>query len=274
MALSSCSLLDKPGGGSSNKLAPLAAIRLLIVLVLASFSVVGIAQTKPLNDTGITYCSATTAADSAQCLSPSPAGQDARNGRDAQALAGQLTKVGGSGGVNGFDYTKISNAGSTLPATAGLGADLNAWACTRDNVTGLIWEVKTISGLRHNEYRYRWVNTAFVADLLGSGETGTCQTAGRCTTEKFTADVNATALCGYTDWRMPTPKELEGIVNYAVGSPAIDPVYFPNSQAQPFWTSLPAANDSSYSWMVHFIYGAATYDFRENPLFARLVRGR
>ncbi|MGH9802607.1 MAG: hypothetical protein ACRD82_19755, partial [Blastocatellia bacterium] len=89
-----------------------------------------------LNDSGVT------AVDTG-----APNGQDSQIGRDAAAGASVLTKTGS--GSKGFDFTKIANDGSSLPANATLGSAPGAWACTLDNVTGLTWEVKTDdNGLR------------------------------------------------------------------------------------------------------------------------------
>ena len=55
-------------------------------------------------------------------------------GRDASAIASTKTGVGGAG----FDFTKIANNGDELLPNAALGKGLKDWACTRDNVTGLI----------------------------------------------------------------------------------------------------------------------------------------
>ena len=54
-------------------------------------------------------------------------------------------------------YTKISNSGAVLPDTATLGSGANDWACTKDNKTGLTWEVKTDDGgLRDKDWYYSW----------------------------------------------------------------------------------------------------------------------
>ena len=82
--------------------------------------------------------------------------QDGRFGRDAKAKAGTLTKTGG--GAAGFDYSKIANNGSDLGAGVGhaLGTNPADWTCTRDNVTGLTWEVKVndATHLRHMNWTY------------------------------------------------------------------------------------------------------------------------
>jgi hypothetical protein len=114
-----------------------------------------------LNDTGITFCGDATT-NTANCATVAADGgkfprQDARYGRDAQAAAGTLAKVGGGGA--GFDFTKIANNGTVLAASAALGSGATHWACTRDNVTGLIWTVKTTSGLRSQSHHYSWYNS-------------------------------------------------------------------------------------------------------------------
>ncbi len=43
-------------------------------------------------------------------------------------------------------YTKIANNGTDLPDSAVLGSGATDWACTRDDTSGLIWEVKTGDG--------------------------------------------------------------------------------------------------------------------------------
>jgi hypothetical protein len=83
--------------------------------------------------------------------------QSAAYGRDAAFMAGKLSKIGG--GSAGFDFTKIANDGFELPSNATLGSGPKDWACTRDNVTGLLWEVKTADGgLRDQDWTFTWYN--------------------------------------------------------------------------------------------------------------------
>ncbi len=73
-------------------------------------------------------------------------GQDAEYGRDA-------THNDNSDGHAGFSFTKLDANGNTLPTTA------LSWSCVKDNVTGLIWEVKTDdSGLQDMGNIYSWYN--------------------------------------------------------------------------------------------------------------------
>ena len=250
------------------------------------------AHAGPVNDTGIDFCrnhgsgadTAVTASTTCQPL-PTHGGQDASYGRDAAAVKGQLPKVGASsntpgGNPNGFDYTKVSNAGANLPASVTtLGPNPGDWACTRDNHTGLLWEVKVNdpAHLRHMGHTYTWYFSANTYGGPGTASGGSCATAGRCDTEKFAQDVNASnggqGLCGHTDWRVPTLQELYNLADRGRSDPAIDPLYFPNTRAWVFWSGSPVAGDPGGAWDVYFNGGSGNWGSRDNALAVRLVRG-
>jgi len=246
-------------------------------VLLPTLLCASLAQAAGLNDTGITDCWNDTGITNRGVAADNGTHprQDCRYGRDAAAAAGVLPKVGG--GSKGFDFTKIANNGQTLPASAPLGSGPTDWACTRDNVTGLIWEVKATSGLRSKDHSYTWYNSdaATNGGSAGTASGGTCFTAGRCDTEKFLQDVNATGLCGASDWRMPSRKELVSIVDYgiAIPGPTIDMNYFPNTTASDFWSASANADYSGYAWDVDFNDGLAGgyvkyYDFQVRLVLA------
>lgn len=248
-----------------------------IALVLSTLAgaVAAVGPNNALNDTGVTtYGNATS-----NGLTSEPVdypGQDTRYGRDAAAAAGKLPKVGG--GSKGFDFTKISNSGTVLPAAAALGPGASDWGCTYDNVTGLMWEVKVndATHLRHMDWTYTWYdsNTSTNGGSVGVPGSGSCRTIGRCDTEKFVVDVNAAGLCGRRDWRMPTLKELESIVDFSSYSQAIDSTWFPNTLASYyFWSASAAANNPSYAWPVNFRNGqVGAVILKGNGSLVRLVR--
>lgn len=234
------------------------------------------AQTHPLNDTGITWSGDALNGNASTCDATHPAGQDCHYGRDKAAADSTLAKVGASSLNNGFDFSKISNSGHVLDASVALGSDSDDWACTKDNVTGLIWEVKTNSGLRSQAHTYSWFMTGSPDGNNGTVSGGSCETAGRCDTEKYVADVNATNLCGHADWRMPTIKELEGIADLGRSKPAIDPTYFPNTPpntpSSDVWSGSPYASGSYGAWRVNFSYGYVSVGIRSDSNHVRLVR--
>jgi hypothetical protein len=242
-----------------------AAMRSLLCL----FSLISLpALAVGLNDTGIDFCS-DGVTNSANCTtvfgdSGTHPGQDARYGRDAAAAAGKLsTKIGG--GEAGFDLSAL-NASGQLMATPGSAASPHP--CVRDNVTGLIWEVKTADGgLRDQNWTYTWYS-AHVGTASG---TNNCQTAGRCDTEKYTADLNASALCGFSDWRMPSVDELQSIVHYGRSYPSIEPAYFPNTPAS-FWSASPYAPYPAGAWSVYFVNGGTVAHYQSDGNHVRLVR--
>ena len=214
--------------------------------------------------------------------------QDGRFGRDAKATAGTLTKTGG--GAAGFDYSKIANNGSDLGAgiDLALGANPTDWACTRDNITGLTWEVKVndASHLRHMDWQYTWYNKdqSTNAGREGTPDTGggggdvgnNCLNTSSCDTEKFVADVKAAGLCGYnTGWRMPTLRELLTLVHAGAGvnNITIDSTYFPNTNASNFWSGSSYVRDPTSAWGVAFNHGESVPGAKSFDMHVRLVRG-
>ena len=223
-----------------------------LLLPLFFLAACALAQTSPLNDTGQTQCfqAGTPALGPCTQANAGDAGshtrQDGRFGRDAQAGAGALTKVGA--GAAGFDFTKIANNGSELPVSATLGSGSTDWACTRDNVTGLIWEVKTPANAN---------DTFTFADASAV----------------HAAAVNADQLCGFTNWRVPTRRELLSIVHHGTSSPAIDTTFFPNTQSGEYLTSDIFALGLENAWVVGFNDGDAGTNSQSSLIRVRLVSG-
>ncbi len=203
-------------------------------------------------------------------------------------------------------YTKISNSGAALSDSAKLGSGSNEWACTKDNKTGLIWEVKTDdNGLRDKDWVYSWYepdaskNGGSAGDTDVTYATPNCSTKDNCNTYAFTNAVNTQGLCGAKDWRLPTNEELKGLVycsdgktttlgkdeygwicssnkdwNLTTTSPTINTTYFPNTPTSYwFWSSSPNADDSYGAWIVFFSYGGSGYNYKNGSANVRLVRG-
>lgn len=92
-------------------------------------------------------------------------------------------------------------------------------------------------------------------------------------TDGFVSAVNAQGLCGARDWRLPSRFDLQSIVSNDRLSPAVDPDWFPDTQASWFWSSSPNAGDSGSAWSVHFDYGEVNGYGKGYAAYVRLVRG-
>jgi Protein of unknown function (DUF1566) len=91
-----------------------------------------------------------------------------------------------------------------------------------DAVTGLTWQQKL------TDKRYNWAEATAACvslELRGKG------------------------------WRLPTIKELHTLVDETRVSPSIDPVAFPDTQADYFWTASQLAKFSGDAWAVSFDQG-------------------
>lgn len=100
----------------------------------ADASVAVSCHTTYLNDTGVT----------ALPSGGTYPGVDGQFGRDAAYLAGQgLSKLGA--GRVGYDFTKICADGDPVSAagTCKQQSYVNEWACVRDNVTQLMWDLRS-----------------------------------------------------------------------------------------------------------------------------------
>lgn len=262
--------------------------------------------TGTLNDTGIDWCSEnittpSTWVNNAVCSGVNWAGnlwghqQDAFSGRDAQARAGTLSKVGG--GMAGFDFTKLGADGKPLAIQNGSwthdssGKDNGSeaagtrWDCVGDNTTGLVWEVKRndATHLRHLSHTYSWYNPdnanngGSVGHEVGTSAvcTGVTDTA-KCNTQSIVTAVNALpagqALCGLHDWRMPTVDELYTLAHTGVSGPAIDSSYFPNTVSAGYWSSSPISLNAGGAWLVNFFYGFDGNASKGSAFRVRLVR--
>jgi hypothetical protein len=228
-----------------------------------------------LNDTGFLQQATNNALTSVQ-QNDFP-GQDGQRGADVIEQNGLIEKAGR--GKAGFDFTRLNANGDEQDASAA------TWSCVRDNVTGLVWEVKTDDGtFQDKDFTYTWfsdeVNGGFEGDQTGAG--ATCLLA-ECNTSAYVAAMNAQGLCGFFDWRMPTHKELFSLMHLGIANDvAIDEDYFPNTgqvSTTPlwYWTSVPSADgvnsdDAQNAWALDFDSGVDNFLNKSTAGRVRLVR--
>jgi predicted secreted protein len=146
--------------------------------------------------------------------------------------------------INPQSYTKLDASGNELPE------DAVSWIMVRDNVTGLVWEVKTDDGSIHDkDNTYTWASTP-----------------------GFISAVNNENFGGYADWRLPTIKELSTIVNSNQYNPSINITFYPNTVSSYYWSSTTYAYNSGYAWCVYFSSGYVYYYSKTSSYYVRAVR--
>lgn len=124
----------------------------------------------------------------------------------------------------------------------------NNWDGTfTDDNTGLVWEIKTEDGSIHDvAHTYTWSATG---------------TAPDGTAFDFIDQLNAEEFAGSDQWRLPTVKELQSLVDYSVGYLAVHDdlpgAITPYMYLPYYWASTPHAIYDS-AWIVDFSYGSVS----------------
>lgn len=130
-----------------------------------------------------------------------------------------------------------------------------------DNNTGLMWQQQD------SVVKYNWYQASGTPDATSNpgGLINVCGSA---------------ATGGHTDWRLPTKRELLTIVDYSVPiplpaaqAPAINTVYFPNTQKEYYWTATELVISVAYAWYVSFTDGGDNSITKINSYPVRCVRG-
>lgn len=174
-------------------------------------------------------------------------------GQTTPAYSGPSDTFGKDGdySINPQSYTKLGYGGDELPDTA---TAADGWIMTRDNVTGLTWEVKTGDGAVNDKSNtYTWCDKDY-----GTGfdyDSGECEPGKNMAS--FIDDLNTSlGFGGYTDWRMPTLEELLTIVNLEGDTDRVNTDFFPNTQASHYWSATTFAPDPYKAWTVEFFSGS------------------
>jgi hypothetical protein len=122
----------------------------------------------------------------------------------------------------------------------------NGDSTVTDNVAGLIWEQKTEDGSTNT---YTWKDgLAYCEKLL---------------------------LGGFSDWRLPNPKEFERLIDLGSSSPAIDTTYFPNTNNGLYWSGTTCSGcHKMKAFSVDFSDGELYYGnkFRDGEYYENYVR--
>ena len=189
--------------------------------------------TDPVPDTGQVTCYDVSGAE----IDPCPSEGEPLYGQDASYT------------TNPQSYTRLDADGAEHTGSDPWASD--PWLMVRDNVTGLVWEVKGGTGsVNDKASTYTWAER-----------------------ETFINALNTAKFGGYADWRMPSIKELSTLVHAGKVNPAINTDYFINTQSSGYWSSTSYANDTVSAWHVYFYYGYVHYYDKTLSYYVRAVRG-
>jgi hypothetical protein len=157
--------------------------------------------------------------------------------------------------INSPAYTKLAAGCTALPDNA------TTWVMVRAAVTGLVWEEKHA---KDSDDNYTDPNDA----------DNTYSWSGDYSGHNFISNLNTANYGGFSDWRMPTVKELQSIVDYGRFDPSINPEYFPNTAvASGYWSFTEYEVDSGNAWYVNFGNGKVNDYDKTGSSYVRAVRG-
>ena len=170
-------------------------------------------------------------------------------------------------GHAGFSFTRLNFDGSEYSGTGEYMTQ--PWSCVIDNVTGLVWEIKTTNGGTSDaSNQYTWHD--------GSTDTESSQDTGDLI-DLAKAENSGQGLCGQTNWRLATVQEIESLGSYN-SVPAIDKDYFPNTQGSDngvndynkwYWTA--EVDSSNNPWAYNAYAGSTASAGSGSTYYVRLV---
>ena len=242
-----CAFLTQPQGLQIRYFSILTRALLLLVVCFVVFSVAFVDVAVAGNNAGAAFSiwpdtGQTKCYDNNGSEISCPAPGEPFYGQDAQYQGPQRS------------YTKLGTNGVELPDHA---TQADGWIMTRDNITGLIWEIKTDDwGVHDRDNAYTWCDRNLGTN---GGNQGECSDG--IDTEYFINALNSANFGGYSDWRLPTVKELSTLVNHNISAPGptIDTNYFPNTVSDGYWSSTTYASCIGNAWRVRFDNGHVYY---------------
>lgn len=228
---------------------------------IAIFAEIGASpKVTQLNDTGVPWGSNYPSGNNSICTGEVVSQQDCYHGRDSIA-------DDDDDGHSGFVFTRLDSDGHVV------GEEAETWQCVLDNITGLVWEIKTTDGGIHDQsHTYRWGGASAFLNAAGDYYSDW----------NVLVEVSRTeALCGFNDWRVPTVKELENLRFLKRSRPGLDRNFFSGAVSQLYWTATPDARSTTrfpeepmQAWSVDFGEGTVQQTTERNTeLRVRLVRG-
>jgi Protein of unknown function (DUF1566) len=218
-----------------------------------------------LTDTGITAAQCYELGSNVLVACNSPGALSLNNSQDGM-LGEDVSNNNPVDGRLGFTYALVPKAG---------GGNNAITDCVKDKASGLIWEGGAIGGLRDVGRTFSNFDDATKAQKYDGSQwimPTQAEVDAPSNSIGYKNAVNATALCGFTDWRLPVPEELEALLDFGAifPAPAIDYSWFRDARSGYYWASVPDVQDG---WLVSFNNIASQRNSRWGTHHVRLVRG-
>jgi len=177
-------------------------------------------------------------------------------------------------------YTKLDAWGNELAD------DAERWFMVRDDVTGLIWEVKSDDGSIHDhDNTYVWCDP----EAENKGECPTEPGEHAPHTREFIVTLNNSHFGGADggdparSWRIPTIQELTTLIHAdqpesaatLATHPSIDVAYFPHARPyEEYWSATSDSDNGEQAWYLSATLGNTYHDkAKSERLHVRAVMG-
>lgn len=157
--------------------------------------------------------------------------------------------------IDSPSYTKLDENGQELPFSAA------TWHMVKDNVTGLIWELKTASDGVKNPLNIHDADNKYTYEDATSG---------------FIASLNDQDFGHFSDgyaWRIPSIKELCYLANSSLYNPCISSNYFPLVPTGFIWSETIHPSNTDQAWVFLPYWGLPYSTPKTTETFVWAVRG-
>ncbi len=134
-----------------------------------------------------------------------------------------------------------------------------------DHITGLQWQDDADA----NSTKKQWLTDTNYNTCDNNHSAPECYDTSGDTAATYCSKLT---LGGYSDWRLPTSKELMGIADRSKRKPAIDTSYFQHVVSNRYWSSTTVVSYEDGAWVVDFYFGDDRWGDKSYSHYVRCVR--
>ncbi|WP_345985677.1 DUF1566 domain-containing protein [Sulfurimonas sp. HSL-1656] len=146
----------------------------------------------------------------------------------------------------------------------------NANEIVTDHSSGLMWQ----DDANVTSVSKPWLTSsnALLCSDSGDATSSSCLDTSGDTAATYCENLT---LGGFTDWRLPTLKELEGLSDFGIYNPALGPVFQHVVSTESFsiyWSSTSYVYFPNFALGINFYHGGSTNNYKDADGFIRCVR--